>query len=157
MAKYSLGKAETPIQATVNKDVLYLDSAKVDPIVEDMKLQFDNITRALNSISTNLNKAVKKKAVSGSYAKAFTGWAKKCSSQATASANRAKGLDSKYLADTQDYSMKLLSDKLTSFETKITELETTNTNLNTTNTEQAARITSLEQQVADLTAAFNAK
>lgn len=154
MAKYSLGKTTSVVQATVNKDVLFLDSAKADPIVEDMKAQFDTITRALNSISTNLNKAVKKKAVSGSYAKAFTGWAKKCSSQATAAGNRSKGLNSKYLADTQDYAMKLLSDKLTLFETKVNELEETNATLSSTNNDQAARIASLEKQVADLTAAF---
>ena len=112
-----------PIQLTIKRDVLYLDPTNADMVINDMKTQFAKITTSLNNIDNLLDRAVKKKIVTGSYAKAFTKWSNKAKSQANAAQTRSKSLEKKYLADTQDYVMKMLSDRIVTLETRINELE----------------------------------
>lgn len=123
MAKYSLGPATTQIQSTVSKDVLYLDPEKANALEADMITQLNGINKSLNQLHDLIVKAVNKKVVSGDYATAMTGWAKKCKSQATAAQTKINSLKAKFDADVKDYTIKLLSDRLSDLERRINELE----------------------------------
>jgi len=122
MAKYSLGTATTKISSKVSKDTLYLNSSKANSIVSDMKTQFETISSSLSNINSLMNKAVNKKVVTGDYATAFKGWAKKAKSQATAATKRKSTLSSKYTEDTKNYTIKLLSDRISALESKIAKM-----------------------------------
>lgn len=123
MAKYSLGTAKTKIDAKMNKGEVYLDEDKATAIKNDMIKQFENITASLNQIKTDLNKAVSKKVVKGTYAAAFTGWGKKCGTQAAAATKRKTALNTKYNEDVKNFAMKLLSDRITQLENIIAKMQ----------------------------------
>lgn len=123
MARYSLGTAKTKIDAKMSKGEVYLDENKATPIKEDMVKQFEVITKALNQIKTDLNKAVSKKVVKGSYAEAFKGWAKKCGSQASAATKRKTTLSTKYNEDVKNFAMRLLNDRITALEKIINQMK----------------------------------
>lgn len=122
MGKYSLGAATTEVQSTVSKDVLYLDPEKANALEADMITQLNGINKSLNNLYSSITKAVNKKIVTGDYASAFTGWGKKCKSQATAAQTKINTLKSKYDADVKDYTIKLLSDRITALEEKISTM-----------------------------------
>jgi ribosomal protein S13 len=123
MAKYSLGTATTKIDAKMQKGEVYLDQAKATALKNDMVKQFENITASLNQIQTDLNKAVSKKVVKGSYADAFKGWGKKCKSQATAATKRKTTLSNKYNEDVKNFTIKLLSDRISRLESLISSMK----------------------------------
>lgn len=122
MAKYSLGTAKTKIDPKMNKGEVYLDESKATAIKDDMIKQFDNITASLNQIKADLNKAVSKKVVKGSYANAFTGWSKKCGTQASNATKRKTSLNSKYNEDVKNFAMKLLNDRIAKLESIIAKM-----------------------------------
>ncbi len=122
MAKYSLGTATTKIHANVKKDELNLEAAKANALQQDMIKQFEAISTALKNINLLMNKAVNKKVVRGTYASAFSGWAKKCKSQASSADKRRTALKTKYSEDVKNYTIKLLSDRLSALEQKIAKM-----------------------------------
>ncbi len=122
MAKYSLGTATTKIKPTVNKGELYLDPDNATRYEQDMAKQFTAIKTSLTNINTLMTKAVQQKIVKGSYADAFKGWAKKSKSQATAAGNRLNTLTSKFEADTKDYTIKLLDQRITQLENLVNSM-----------------------------------
>lgn len=123
MAKYSLGTAKTKMGSKMRKGDVYLDKPRAESIKNDMIKQFDNITASLTQINADLNKAVAKKVVKGSYAEAFKGWSKKCKAQATASKQRRTTLSSKFGESVRLFSMKLLEDKIADLLRRVTALE----------------------------------
>ena len=123
MAKYSLGTATTKIDAKMQKGEVYLDASKATALKNDMVKQFENLTASLNQIQTDLNKAVSKKVVKGSYADAFKGWGKKCKSQATAATQRKTTLSNKYNEDVKNFTIKLLSDRISRLESLIASMK----------------------------------
>ncbi len=122
MGKYNLGTATTKIDNKMNKSSLYINTDKFIGIQEDMNNQLDNIRTSLISISSLMNNAVKNSVVSGSYADAFRGWAKKCSSQAKSVSERKKLLIEKYSSDIKKYTMDLLDSRIAELESQISSL-----------------------------------
>lgn len=122
MGKYSLGKATTKINSKMSKDSLNLDESKATPLKNSMMKQFDTIQKSLTNINSYMNKAVSKKVVTGSYANAFKGWAKKCNSQSAAAKKRRTALNTKYSEDVRNYTVKLLDQRIAELEAKINAL-----------------------------------
>ena len=84
---------------------------------KEIKIEIDII------FQTDLNKAVSKKVVKGSYADAFKGWGKKCKSQATAATQRKTTLSNKYNEDVKNFTIKLLSDRISRLESLIASMK----------------------------------
>ena len=122
MGKYSLGKANITINSKMSKDELNLKSSKATPIKNDMVKQLETIKDSLNNIGNYMNTAAKKGVVKGSYAEAFKGWAKKSKEQSDAANKRKNSLSNKYNEDVKNYTIKLLSDRLSMLETKISQM-----------------------------------
>ena len=88
----------------------------------DVLLQDKYIQASLNCINTLMNQAVAGGAVSGSYADAFKGWAKKCSSQAITANDKIESLRNKYSADVKQYTMNLLDSRIAELEEQISSI-----------------------------------
>ena len=122
MGKYSLGTATTKIDSKMNKDSLYINTDKFVDIQVDMNKQLEIIKSSLISISSLMNNIVKNSVVSGSYAEAFRGWAKKCSSQAKTVDERKDLLIKKYSSDVKKYTMNLLDSRIAELENQISSM-----------------------------------
>ena len=114
----------TQVQSTVSKDVLYLDVEKATALTSDMVTHLKGINQSLSTLNTLLTKAVNKKVATGTYATVFKDWAKKCKTQATYAQSKKTALKSKFEADTKDYTIKLLSDRLAELEAKVAAIKT---------------------------------
>lgn len=123
MGKYNLGSATTKINKNMSKKEIYISTDDIADIQEDIKLQFDNIKSSLNTINLLMNTAVKNSLVSGSYAEAFKGWAKKCSSQAITALERKNSMLEKYSSDAKKYAMSLLDARIKELENQISIME----------------------------------
>ena len=122
MGKYNLGEATTLLNNNMDENKLFVDSSLSRPLIDDIETQLDNIQASLNCINTLMNQAVAGGAVSGSYADAFKGWAKKCSSQAITANDKIESLRNKYSADVKQYTMNLLDSRIAELEEQISSI-----------------------------------
>ena len=119
MGKYSLGKSTTKMGSKITKDELYLNEAKVDPVIRNINKELDGINDSLQKINIILNKSVKLGAVKGSKANTFKSWAKKSKGQAANALKLKEKVSTKYNKDVKDYPIKLLDDRIAELEKKI--------------------------------------
>ena len=119
MGKFNLGNSVTKISDNINRESLYLDFNRMQPIVVEMEKQFDEIRDSLFNINTLLNKAVARKMVRGKSVDIFKGWARKCNSQAASAENRKLSLLSKYNDDKKNYKIKQLEERIDALEKKL--------------------------------------
>lgn len=122
MGNFNLGKSTTPILKTVKKDVLYLNTSKANACKANIKKDIANINNDLTNIYKCLKKCCDQKVVKGAWETQIRGWAKKAKSQANASQTHAKSLNSKFDADTKEYTIKLLTDRIAALEEQIRRL-----------------------------------
>ena len=122
MGNFSLGNRTTAVLKTVDQNVLYINTSKASACKTAIKKDLDNISNDLTNIYKCLKKCCDKKVVQGAWAKQMLGWANKAKSQAAATKDRAKGLTSKFDADTKEYTIKLLTDRIAALEKQIREL-----------------------------------
>ena len=119
MGKFNLGNPVTKISDNIDRESLYLDVNSMQPMVEEMEKQFDEIRDSLFNINTLLNKAVARKMVKGKSADIFKGWARKCNSQAVSAENRKLSLLSKYNDDKKNCKIKQLEERIDALEKKL--------------------------------------
>ena len=122
MGNFSLGNRTTAVLKTVNKNVLYLNTSKASACKANIKKDLDNINNDLNNIYKCLKQCCDQKVVKGAWETQIRGWAKKAKSQAAATQTHAKSLNSKFDADTKEYTIKLLTDRIAELEKKIAQL-----------------------------------
>ena len=122
MGKFSLGEATTLINDKMSDVELYVDSASARVLQEDIERQLDLIQGSLNAINTLMNQAVAGGAVGGSYAEAFKGWAKKCSSQSITAKEKSDAFKYKYSNDVKQYTMNLLDSRIAELESQIASI-----------------------------------
>ena len=122
MGKYNLGEATTLISDKMSDIELYVDSASARVLQEDIERQLDLIQSSLSTINTLMNQAVAGGAVDGSYAEAFKGWAKKCSSQAITAKEKNDAFKYKYSNDVKQYTMNLLDSRIAELENQIASI-----------------------------------
>ena len=122
MGKFNLGEATTLINENMSDVELYVDSASARVLQEDIERQLELIQGSLNSINTLMNQAVAGGAVEGSYADAFKGWAKKCSSQAITAKEKEDSFKIKYSTDVKQYTMDLLDSRIAELENQIASI-----------------------------------
>lgn len=119
MGKYSLGKSTTRVGNNLNKNDLYINEVKADPIVKNILKELDDINSSLQKINIILNRSVKIEAVKGSKARSFKAWARKCKEQANNALKLKEKVSTKYNKDVKDYPIKLLDDRIAELEKKI--------------------------------------
>ena len=122
MGKFNLGEATTLINDNMSDVELYVDSASARVLQEDIEKQLNSIQSSLNTINTLMNQAVAGGAVEGSYAEAFKGWAKKCSSQAVTAKEKEDAFKYKYSNDVKQYTMNLLDSRIAELENQIASI-----------------------------------
>lgn len=123
MGKFNLGEATTLIGDKMSDVELYVDSTSARVLQEDIERQLDIIHSSLNSINTLMNQVVAGCAVDGSYADAFKGWAKKCSSQAITAKEKNDAFKYKYSNDVKQYTMDLLDSRIAELENQIASID----------------------------------
>lgn len=123
MGKYNLGEATTQLNINMSDSELYVDSAAARSLQDDIERQLELIQSSLNKINTLMNQAVAGKAVLGSYAEAFKGWSKKCSSQAITAKEKLDAFKYKYSNDVKQYTMDLLDSRIAELENQIASIE----------------------------------
>ena len=123
MGKFNLGEATTLINDNMSDVELYVDSTSARALQEDIDRQLDYIHDSLNSINTLMNQAVAGGAVDGSYAEAFKGWAKKCSSQAITAKEKRDAFRYTFSNDVRQYTMNLLDSRIAELEDQIASIE----------------------------------
>ena len=123
MGKFNLGEATTLINDNMSDVELYVDSTSARALQEDIDRQLDYIHDSLNSINTLMNQAVAGGAVDGSYAEAFKGGAKKCSSQAITAKEKRDAFRYKFSNDVRQYTMNLLDSRIAELEDQIASIE----------------------------------
>ena len=119
MGKYNLGKSTTKMGGKLNKDELYLNEVKADPIVKNVLKELDDISNSLQKINITLNRSVKIGAVKGSKANTFKAWARKSKEQASNALKLKEKVSNKYNKDIRDYPIKILDDRIAELEKKI--------------------------------------
>lgn len=122
MGKFNLGEATTLINENMSDVELYVDSASARVLQDDIEKQLNSIQSSLNAINTLMNQAVAGGAVEGSYAEAFKGWAKKCSSQAVTAKEKEDAFKYKYSNDVKQYTMNLLDSRIAELENQIASI-----------------------------------
>ena len=114
-------KASVDVGA-IQKGDLFLNEAKVRPIVKDMEKQFNELEKALKIVNVSMNKLVNQKVVKGSRAEAYKALSKKAKAQATAASKIQGMLKDKYEEDLQFYPIQLLDMRIAELEKKIASL-----------------------------------
>lgn len=122
MGKFNLGEATTLINENMSDVELYVDSTSARVLQDDIEKQLNSIQSSLNAINTLMNQAVAGGAVEGSYAEAFKGWAKKCSSQAVTAKEKEDAFKYKYSNDVKQYTMNLLDSRIAELENQIASI-----------------------------------
>ena len=110
------------VAATCTKDNLYLDSDKAKPLKDDIVKQLDIVITKFNALNKATKTLVDKKYVRGDIRKTLNNAGKKIGKQATYATNKKKEIVSSYEADVKDYTIKMLSDRLTALEQKIAQM-----------------------------------
>lgn len=108
------------IMSTVSKDVLYLDASKAESITENIQKSLTKIATQFENCAKAIDKAGKS---SGDIKTQFAKLSKSCKNQASYAKNKCKTLQSKFQADTQEYTVQLLTNRLTELEAKVKAFE----------------------------------
>ena len=122
MSKFNLGKRTTAVLKTVNQNTFYLDTTKATSCKNSIARDLDNVVNDLGNIHKLLNKCCKNNVVSGAYKTQIEGWSTKANKQSGYAKDWKDKLSSKFNADTKEYTIKLLTDRIAALEKKIAEL-----------------------------------
>ena len=123
MSSFSLGKSTTAVLKTVDKNVLYLDTKKATACKTSICKDIDNVVNDMENIHKLLNRCCKNNVVTGAYKTQIQGWSTKSAKQAGYAKSWKKNLNSKFDADTKEYTIKLLTDRIAELEKQIAALE----------------------------------
>jgi len=119
MGKYNLGKSTTRVGSKLNKNELYMNEVKAEPIINNILKELDSISSSLQKINITLNRTVKIGIIKGNKANTFKAWARKSKEQANNALKLKEKVSSKYNKDVKDYPIKLLDDRIAELEQKI--------------------------------------
>jgi len=122
MGKYNLGPVSTEVNHSINKNSLFVNEAKANPVEKDMEEQLEIIRCSFIKIQELLNRTVNLGLVKGTRAEVFRGWAKKAKSQATSAEKLRNTLVEKYAEDVKNYPIQMLDNRIAELERKISSL-----------------------------------
>lgn len=108
------------IQSTVSQDTLYLDATKAEATFEKIKGCLNSIANEFELSAKEIDKAGK---TSGDIKKQFSKLSKSCKNQAQYTKKKCKAFESKFKADVQEYTIQMLSSRLTELEAKVAAFE----------------------------------
>lgn len=119
MGKYNLGSNSTGISASLNKNTLYVNESKTNPIEKEMEAQLEILHSSFNRINELLNRATNLGIVKGKRADVFRSWAKKSKSQSLNAMKLKQSLSEKYAEDVKNYPIQMLDNRIAELEKKI--------------------------------------
>ncbi len=122
MGKYNLGPVSTEVNHSINKNSLFVNEAKANPVEKDMEEQLEIIRCSFIKIQELLNRTVNLGLVKGTRAEVFRGWAKKAKSQAMSAEKLRNTLTEKYAEDVKNYPIQMLDNRIAELERKISSL-----------------------------------
>lgn len=106
----------------INKDVLYINEAKMRGLSKDMQKQLEVISDSLYNLNSTLNFLISQKIVTGNRVNSYKSWAKRAKSQAIAAEKLITTLNEKCNEDLQLYPIKLLDERIAELEKKLASL-----------------------------------
>ena len=106
----------------INKDVLYINEAKMRGLSKDMQKQLEIISDSLYNLNSTLNFLISQKIVTGNRVNSYKSWAKRAKSQAIAAEKLIITLNEKCNEDLQLYPIKILDERIAELEKKLASL-----------------------------------
>ena len=122
MGKYNLGEVSTTISDQIQRNRIYVNEKKAEPLVKDIDYQLDVLKKSFGRIHVLINQTVNLGVVSGKRADAFKAWAKKAKSQSNNSEKLRDNFVTKYYDDVRRYPLQLLDDRIYELEKKLEKL-----------------------------------